>query len=77
MVVIAMLSNVHGRLTVNPEVTYTRGGQRLMSQMYGWNLDWAPGASEGRRTGRRGAARSSTGPSPMTADASSTKATTR
>jgi len=44
MVAIAMLSNVHGQLTVNREVTYIRGGQRLMSQMYGWDLDWAPGS---------------------------------
>jgi tellurite resistance protein TerA len=45
MCAIALLTNVHGQLVVERQVTYIRGGgQRLMSEMFGWDLEWAPGS---------------------------------
>lgn len=43
MCAIALLTNQNGQLTINREVRYIRGAQRILDQTYGWGLNWSPG----------------------------------
>ncbi len=40
---IALLRNDNGALTVQREVNYLNGAQRLLDQTYGWGMNWAAG----------------------------------
>ena len=38
-----MLQGGGGTLSVQREVVYVHGGQRLLDQTYGWGMNWTPG----------------------------------
>ncbi|MGN6605968.1 MAG: TerD family protein [Jatrophihabitans sp.] len=40
---IAMLQGGGGTLSVDRQVNYINGGQRLLDQTYGWGMNWTPG----------------------------------
>jgi tellurite resistance protein TerA len=40
---IALLQGGHGTLSVDRQVSYINGGQRLLDETYGWGMNWAPG----------------------------------